>query len=302
LSVIFTHRQAGVNLNQKSCKLMKYRSLNLTFAILCVVAHKELSQAQTSELYMIYSPNVISPYGNTYVYQGGHLVRSWNHANPYEVAPAVAGGTVVAGQAALEGGTVRQAALYNPGTEYTLAGVPTGTHYGAIANTYDAASDGNSIYGWNLVTASLVRYDLNWHVQATLFSLGAGYSYTYMGIAYDLQNNSVWLSPWSTGSIDSRGRLYDYSLDGHLLGTLSLANPLSTGNGLAYDPADNTLWFFNWTDQRYEQYSTAGQLLGTMTGMSRIYGAEFAIVPEPSALALLGAVLILRRRCPLRRN
>jgi hypothetical protein len=180
-----------------------------------------------------------------------------------------------------------------------MAGVPTGVHYSPVADTYDTASDGSSIYGWNLVTASLTRYDLNWHPQQTLFSLGANYSYAYMGVTYDPQNNSVWLSPWSTGPLDTRGHLYDYSLTGHLLRTLNLANPLANGNGLAYDPADNTLWFFSWTDQRYEQYSEDGQLLSTVTGMSRIYGAEFLMVPEPSALALfgMGAVCMLSQTC-----
>jgi hypothetical protein len=240
---------------------------------------------------MIYSPNVINPYGTTYVYEHGQLVRSWAHSNPYELAPAVVGGSV------------RQSALYNPGSEYTLPGVPTGVHYPAIADTYDAASDGSSIYGWNLVTATLTRYDLNWHPQQTLFSLGPNYGYAYMGITYDPQNNSVWLSPWSTGSLDTRGYLYDYSLNGHLLRTLSLADPLANGNGLAYDPADHTLWFFNWRDQRYEQYSEDGQLLGSMTGMTRIYGAEFLIVPEPSAVAILAvAILVAPFRALLRRE
>jgi len=78
-----------------------------------------------------------------------------------------------------------------------------------------------------------------------------------------------------------------------LIGALKLAGSSALGNGLAYDPADNTLWFFNWIDQRYEQYSKSGTLLGTITGLTRIYGAEFAIVPEPSALGLFGTAALL---------
>jgi hypothetical protein len=232
---------------------------------------------------MIYSPNVIYPYGITYVYQGGHEIRSWAHVAPYEIPLAVVGGTV------------RQSSLENLGSEYTLAGVPTGKRYSIVPNVYDAASDGNSIFGWNVVTASLLRYDLNWHFQQSVFSLGAGYDHAYMGITYDPQNNSIWLSPLSTGSIVTKGSLYNYSMDGALLRTLSLANRSATSSGLAYDPADNTLWCFNWSDQRFEQYSKSGDLLNTMSGMTRIYGAEFAIVPEPSVLAFLGMATLLFR-------
>jgi hypothetical protein len=198
---------------------------------------------------------------------------------------------------AVVGGSVRQDAVAGSGSEYTLAGVPTGVHYSAAPDTYDGASDGSSIYGWNVVSGSLRRYDLNWNYKQTMFSLGSAYSYAYMGITYDPQNNSVWLSAWSTGSLDTRGYLYDYSLDGHLLSTLKLTDSASTGGGLAYDPADNTLWFFNWTHQRYEQYSKSGALLSTMTGMTRIYGAEFAAVPEPCALSLFGAGTLLTLWC-----
>jgi hypothetical protein len=187
---------------------------------------------------------------------------------------------------AILGGTVRQAALSNPGSEYTLAGTPTGIHYDAIADTYDATSDGTWIYGWDWANASLVRYNSNWQSPQTLFSLGANYNDNFMGITYDLRNNSIWLAPWAGAPAAVRGRLYDYSLQGQQLGTLPLANAQAFGNGLAYDAADNTLWFFSWTDQRYEQYSMAGTLLSNMTGMTRIYGAEFAVVPEPSAAAL----------------
>jgi hypothetical protein len=45
-----------------------------------------------------------------------------------------------------------------------------------------------------------------------------------MDVTYDVQNNSIWLAPWAGALSSVRGRLYDYSLDGHLLGTLALAN------------------------------------------------------------------------------
>ena len=117
-----------------------------------------------------------------------------------------------------------------------------------------------------------------------------------MGITYDPQNSSIWLAPWTFNT--PSGYLYDYSLDGRLLGTLRLAGSSEIGSGLAYDTVDNTLWMFNWGGNRLEQYSKDGNLLSTISGISRIYGLEFAVVPEPSALALVGtaAVLVLVRR------
>ena len=148
-----------------------------------------------------------------------------------------------------------------------------------------------------------MRYDLNWHYNASLFSLGTSYSHAYMGITYDPQNNSIWLAPWN-GSVQSKGYLYDYSLDGTLLGTLALSGSSEMGSGLAYDSADNTLWMFNWGSNRLEQYSKDGNLLSTISGISRIYGLEFAAVPEPSTVALGGtlAVLFLVRQAKIQRR
>jgi hypothetical protein len=262
---------------------MRCLKLKFGLAVFSLVVGIRPGQCQTSELYMLNSPNVVYPYGTTSVYQGGHQIRSWIHAAPYELPVAVVGGTV------------RQAAGYNlQGSEYSLTGVPTGRRFPATANAYDATSDGTSIYAWNWATATLMRYDLDWRFQRNVFSLGATYQNAFMGITYDPQNNSVWLASWNMW----HGFLYDYSLDGHLLGTLALANPQASGNGLAYDPADNTLWFFSWTDHRYEQYSKDGRLLGTIAGMDRIYGAEFMMVPEPATTALLAVVLVVS----LRRN
>ena len=265
------------------------RTLNLSVALVFspVLLLAQPGFCQTSELYMLYSPNVINPVGTTYVYQAGHLLRSWMHASPYEISLVAAGGTV------------RQGAVFSgfSGTEYTTAGALTGTHYPAAPYVFDAASDGTSIYGWNVDTATLMRYDLNWSHPQVLFSLGPNSAYAYMGITYDPQNNSVWLAPWNT-SIELRGHLYNYSLDGSLLGSLTLTGSSAMGSGLAYDPADGTFWMFNWGGNRLEQYSRGGSLLSTISGRARIYGLEFSAVPEPSvvALACSGALLYFARR------
>lgn len=255
---------------------MKHRD-SLLIAAVAFSMNAACSWGQVSELYMITSPNVIYPVGNTMVYQGGTQVRQWTHARSYELPIAVVGG--MARQNANQSGL--------QGTGYSLAGTPTGNIYPAAPGVFDAASDGSSIFGWDISSATLKRYDLDWQPKQNLFTLGSSYAYAYMGITYDLKTSSVWLTAWSTGSIDTRGYLYNYSLTGQLLGAIALANPQSTGCGLAYDPADDTFWMFNWRDQRYEQYSRAGEMVSSLNGMTRIYGAEFAI-PEPSFSVLLG--------------
>ena len=249
-------------------------------ALLIVLFAAQRGESQTSELYMLYSPNVIYPVGTTYVYREWSLVRSWTHASQYECSLVSVGGTI------------RQGAVFSgfSGTEYTAAGLPTGTRYSAAPDVFDATSDGTWIYGWNVITASLMLYDLDWNYQGTLFSLGSDYAYAYMGITYDPQARSIWLAPWLHATM---GRLYNYSLNGALLGTFSLASSTGLGSGLAYDGADNTLWMFNWRDDRLEQYSKSGGLLSTVSGRTRIYGLEFAVVPEPSVLALVGSAVLL---------
>jgi hypothetical protein len=248
--------------------------------ISAVLLTAQFSHGQTSELFMLYSPNVIYPVGTTYVYQGGHELRSWTHVNEYEGALAVVGGTV------------RQNAVFSgfSGTEYTDAGVPTGTHYTAAPDVFDAASDGIHIYGWNVDLATLMCYDLNWDHGQSLFSLGPSHSYEYMGITYDPKNNTIWLASWLN---INQGHLFNYSMDGTLLQTLALPSGTELGSGLAYDAADDTFWMYNSRNERLEQYSRNGDLLGTISERTRIHGLEFAVVPEPSVMAVVGMAALL---------
>ena len=72
----------------------QWRVLRVAVALSIVLLNALLGHGQTSELYLLYSPNVIDPVGTTSVYQGGHLLRSWGHVGPYEIALAAVGGTV----------------------------------------------------------------------------------------------------------------------------------------------------------------------------------------------------------------
>jgi len=220
--------------------------------------------AQTSELFLIWGPYNQPNIGNSYVYQGGQLLRSWTHVGTQQLGIAVVSGTV------------RQVAFTTGGggAEYTLDGVPTGVTYSGAASVYDATSDGQHIYAWNWFGAALLQYDLDWQLQTTMFTLPPAFSQAFMGITHDATTNSIWLVPWGLDP-SLNGYLYNYSLDGTLLGTIELDDPGTYGNGLALDPADDTFWFFSWSNERLEQYSRGGVLLGSVVGMDRIYGGEF---------------------------
>jgi hypothetical protein len=113
---------------------------------------------------------------------------------------------------------------YGSGTggQYTLAGTPTGTSWpttppltGELYNAfYDGTSDGKHNYtvenGNSFRSApKVIATDLNWQNPVGLFSL-PGVPADYIGIAYDPQNDSLWISGYYTDVIA------DYSLNGTL--------------------------------------------------------------------------------------
>ena len=218
-----------------------------------------------TELYMSFVPRYSSdPPGTVYVYVDGKRVRSWTHLSTGEMGLVVVDSLVR---------TMTYESTGGPGHEYSIHGSPTGRTFTCLGGTYDASSDGEYIYAWDLHDAQLVRCDLEWSSPEVLFSLPFDeYSMAYMGITYDLISETVWLSSWSEADFH---RLDNYSLDGALLGSIDLQG--GYGAGLAMDYRDSTLWYYDWSDERYEKYSpTSGTMLGVMDGMYRIYGAEFA--------------------------
>lgn len=217
---------------------------------------------QTGKLHMTTGAVASGALDSALIYQNRALKGQWLHLQPDNLALAVVAGTVRTTSYLSESG----------GSEFHPQGVPTGKSFPAAAGVYDGASDGIHIYAWRWYEAKLVRFDLDWGNPVVVFSLPMEtFSKAYMGVTYDPATKSVWLSPW----INLKGRLDNYSLDGQLLRSFPTADPEAKGAGLAMDYLDDTLWFFNWTQNRYEQYSRAGVLLSTLAGMSRIYGAEF---------------------------
>ena len=239
-----------------------------------------------SELYMSYLPLYsYEPPGSIYVFVDGNRDRAWSHISQTEAALAIVEDMVR---------TVTFDPGEGPGHEYALDGTPTGRTFPAAVDVYDAASDGQYVYGWRWYSAQLVRYDLEWSNPAVVFSLPFDqYSKVYMGITFDAARGDIWLSSWSQARFC---RLDNYSLNGVLLGSIELDG--GYGAGLAMDYGDSTLWFYDWGDRRYEHYTTEGELLGTIEGMERIYGAEFRpscdvggwdTAPEPPDMVLVPA-------------
>jgi hypothetical protein len=123
----------------------------------------------------------------------------------------------------------------------------------------------------------------------SLFAL-PGALQDFLGVAYDPNNNSLWISGYQKDVIA------DYSLDGTLLSSFTTGQLYLTA--LAFDPADSTLWF-NIGGNTLYQYSTSGELLqsGMPIGLPSGRGdaGEFAepisSVPLPSALPLFASGL-----------
>ena len=198
------------------------------------------------------------------------------------------------------------------GTEYSLAGVPTGSSYdasvGLSGNFFDGTTDGRFNYAWNYYEGAAYRFDLQWGNPIELFSLGVTDGHR-LGITFDITNNSLWIAGDADGP--AAGMIENRSLTGELLSAFSTG--WVNNWALALDPLDGTLWTVNGyrstaTLLLLEQYSRTGTFLGRTTVVTpaqyTAFGGEFAftgtVVPEPSSalLALSGAGVILLRRRP----
>jgi hypothetical protein len=212
------------------------------------------------------------------VVQGQSVVRSWQlQDNQYPIAVT---------------STVRAYASYNynTGSEYTLAGVPTGKTYpfqGDAGQSLDGATDA-SRHNWliSFNDYAVWQFDRDWKNPTSLFTL----SNSPTGITYDMRSGNLWIA-------SDDGIIGRYTMSGTLLTSFEYGSERRVGS-LAWEPATDTLWGIDNNTNQVLQWSKDGTLLqagyveGTLGGNS--WGGEFAMaaVPLPPSLLLLAPGLL----------
>ena len=247
-----------------------------------------IAHAQVSPFYLTAG----QPDGQIFVLQNGVFTNRWT-ANFHDYDPFdIEYGIAVFGDVRTIG-----AGPPKPGSQYTLEGQFTGTTYpypSVVGHTWDATTDGVHNYlgdFTNLGPGTIYSTDREWSNPVALFDVG---SYP-LGITYDFVNNSLWINRWGTHFIG------DYALDGTLLSSFTV--PADFVGSLGFDPADQTLWFFDrgtlGSTNTFYQYSRSGAQLSSQShpelGRQNFLGGEFngtTVTPEPTTLALMTAGLV----------
>jgi hypothetical protein len=213
----------------------------------------------------------------------GMSLLSWGAANAGEYPIAVYGGSI---------NRVRTSGpITGNGAEYDFNGNVTGGPFSlsGVGSCWDSTTDGNFNYLMDYSNGNVLRASLTYGAVTTLFG---GFNFgDFLGITYDRNNNSLWISGWGSNVVR------DYTLGGSLLSSFSATAAPGSLTSLALDPADNTLWMGTQnTLGTFFQYSKAGALLQTvvipgLAGQNTL-GGEFpfaaSAVPEPMTIALAG--------------
>src|SRR5215207_4584606 len=269
------------------CILHSLLALCLNTAIISCAA---IAAGPTSAYYLTAGDQFLTPGnpGMNWVVQGSSVINSWVQHHPEldgEYAIAVSNTVRTLGN-----GTFNH---HHAGSEYTLAGVYTGTDFlypsvGPNVAFYDGATNGSANFSVDYIGGGVYRFNSDWTNPVLLFNAPVN----YLGITYDSTNNSLWLSYFNGLVVENR------SLSGSLLASFPTPSGMAA---LALDPADNTLWMDTpSTRGTFYQYSKAGVLLGTVTFSTltnqEILGGEFAVVPEPNTfvISILGLGLVVR--------
>ncbi|MGD8452783.1 MAG: PEP-CTERM sorting domain-containing protein [Phycisphaerae bacterium] len=261
-------------------------------ALLCVPA---VTLAQTSPLYIT---NFDWPPVH-HVVQNGEVINEWQtggaYGGDYQWAMAVTD-TIKIFASSADGmgyeysldGEMLLGTYPNPGFNDCFDGATSGTQNWTIAHN-DTASD----------FAVLVA-DADWGSAAVAFVPQRRSS----GITYDGNTGTLWV----TNTTSVCDRVQQYSLEGDLLSEFAV-DDIFGGYGIAWDPADDTLWIsqmcpFGEPGPELHQFDKQGNLLqsvdlpGVAATVFGATGLEFQMVPEPASALLLviGALAIVRRR------
>ena len=186
---------------------------------------------------------------------------------------------------------------FSIGNEYTLAGAPLATTYanGFGSQMLDGTTDGTFNYAVQWNQGKVVRFGLDWTSPTVVAS---NLDPDTIGITYNPFDGTFWTAS------RQQTRIYHYSSSFSLLGSFVTAGAIS---GLAFDPADGTLWGLNANaGNRLDQYSTGGVLLSSLSDTqianANTLGAEFALIPEPATTSLLGIGGLMMLRLARRKN
>jgi hypothetical protein len=234
-----------------------------------------------------------------HIAQNGAIVQEWETGGDF-------GGDYQWAMAVTDSVKIFASAPVGMGYEYDLDGVmiPGNTYPNpGFMDCFDGATNGTQ--NWTIAhndTAS----DFSVIVADALWG-GAQVAFTPErrsgGITYDGNTDTLWL----TNTDSTCDRVQQFSLEGELLSEFAVDDILG-GYGIAWDPADDTLWIsamtpFGEPGADLYQFDKQGNFLqsvdlGTANPLFGAMGLEFQMVPEPASLSLLAlaGLCLLRRR------